>query len=207
MICRIIPAIILAISVVLYGGQNKTLLSNEAIATKLLVEESLQKIYLHTPKTLNLVIEVSGENPEISGWIQQNIIDSCIVQNYSVYVKSDDSIDSALVVDILDPNITFEYHSLGNKWLFFNKGYKRVCTSNFHISIRENNGMVLMSQNVDNNVADTLSNIRKVENKKLAFTSGKKFDSLIGKKLIEPVLITASTITMVYLFYSLRSGK
>jgi hypothetical protein len=206
LICRILT-ISLLIFVNLYGGQDKVVLSNEEVATKLMVEESLQRIYLHTPKFSKLVIEVREEKPEISKWIQQNIIDSCIAQNYSVYINFDDSIGSAFVVDISNPNITFEYHSLGSKWLFFNKGYKRVCKSNFHISIRENNGMVIMSHNFTNNFSDTLSNISEVEDEKIKFTIGIKFDSLIGKRIIEPVLITASTITMVYLFYSLRSGK
>lgn len=206
MIYRILT-ICLVICVNLYGDQDKAVLSNEVVAKNLIVEESLKRIYLHIPKYSKLVIKVSEERPEISKWIQQNIIDSCIVQNYSVYINSDDPKDSALVVDISNPNITFEYHSLGSKWLFFKKGYKRVCKSSFHFSIRDHNRMVITSQNFTNSFSDTLSNISKVENEKLTFTVGKKFDSLIGEKIIEPVLITASTITMVYLFYSLRSGK
>lgn len=188
-------------------GITKTPLSNEEIAKKLLVEPALQQIYFHAPKSSRLIIQKHGENSDLSTWMEQSLIDSCFAHDYPVYFKLADSMDSTMVVEIAQPDITFTYHSMGKKWLFFNKGYKRVITSSFHISIKGENGKVLLSQNFSDNFADTLSNITEIENAKLLFTKGKKIKSSIGKQLIEPVLITASTITVVYLFYSLRSGK
>lgn len=191
----------------IHDGITKTPLSNEAIAKKLLIEPALQQIYFHADKSSRLIIQNQGENSDLSMWMEQNVIDSCFANNYSVYSKLSDSMDSTIIVEITQPSITFAYHSIGNKWLFFNKGYKRLITSNFHISITEKNGKLLFSQNFSDNFADTLSNIAEIENERLIFTKGEKIKSSIGKQLIEPVLITASTVTVVYLFYSLRSGK
>ncbi len=188
-------------------GIGDTVPSNEEIAQKLLVETAIQQIYLHTSKSSKLVIQSNVENSDLAAWIRQNLIDSSLAHDYSVYVQPKDSLNSALIVEISHPDITFEYKSIGSKWLFFNKGYKRTVKSNFHISVREKNGMVLLSQLFTRNFEDTLKSIKKVENDKLLFTKGEKINSSIGERLIEPVLITASAITVVYLFYSLRSGK
>lgn len=207
LIYRIILILSLVISISLQGGNTNITISNEGIAKKLLVEKALQQIYGYAPKYSRLVIQVEGKNSEISQWMQQNIIDSCIVKKYSVFIKSEHSIDSSLSVDISNPDITFEYHSLGKKLLLFNKRYKRIGNSNFHISIKAITGKILSSQNFSSNFNDTLSNVNKIENEKLSFTKGKRNESQFGKRIIEPLLITASTITMVYLFYSLRSSK
>jgi hypothetical protein len=184
--------------------------SNEDIAKKLLVETALEHVYLHADEFGTLVfpyMPTGGENSALSVWMQQSLIDSAIAADYSVYLETGDLPDSAIAVEITDQNITFEYRPIGNKWLFFNKGYKRSVKSGFHIYLKEKSGEILLSQQFSENFEDTVSNIGVLEDEKLVFTKGRKINSSLGKRLIEPVLITASTITMVYLFYSLRSGK
>jgi len=207
---RIAVTISLLCSVFALSVYSNSIPSNEDIAKKLLVETALEQVYLHATEFGTLVfpnMPTAGENSALSIWMQQSLIDSAIVADYSVYLEASDSPDSAIAVEINDQTITFEYESIGNKWLFFNKGYKRSVKSDFHMSIREENGKVLLSQQFSENFEDTVSNIDVLEDEKLDFTRGKKINSSLGKLLIEPVLITASTITMVYLFYSLRSGK
>lgn len=208
---RIAVTISLLCSVFALNVYTNSIPSNEDIAKKLLVETALEQVYLHAGEFGTLVfpdVRSGAENSALSAWMQQNLIDSAIAADYSVYLETDESPDSAIAVEITDQNITFEYVSIGNKWLLFNKGYKRNVKSGFHISMREEkNGRVLLSQQFSKNFEDTVSNIGVIENEELVFTRGKKLNSALGRRLIEPVLITAATITMVYLFYSLRSGK
>lgn len=189
------------------NGVGDTTLSNEEIAQNLLVEKTLHQIYLHASESSKLIIQSGPQNSELARWMKQNIIDSCVAHEYNVYLRPLDSLKSSLIVEISKPDITFKYESIGHKWLFFNKGYKRTVKSIYHISIRENGGKVLLSQLFTHNFEDTLKNIEKIENDRLMFTKGNGKNSSIGKRLIEPVLVTASAITVVYLFYSLRSGK
>lgn len=184
--------------------------SNEDVAKKLLVETCLEQVYLHAAEFETLVFSnprIAVQNPALSEWMRKSLVDSTLRRGYSVYVEPNNAPDSAIVVEITDQSITFEYESIGHKWLFFNKGYRRSVASGFHISITEPDGKVLLSQQFSENFEDTVSNINAIEDEKLIFARGKKINSSLGKRLIEPVLITASTITMVYLFYSLRSGK
>jgi hypothetical protein len=208
---RIAVIICLLCSVFGLSAYSNSIPSNEDIAEKLLVETAVKQVYLHANKFGTLVfpnVRTGGEYSALSEWMQQSLIDNAISADYSVYLETGDPPDSAIAVEITGQNITFEYESIGNKWLFFNKGYKRSVKSGFHISIREEkNGKVLLSQQFSENFEDTVSNIAVIEDEKLTFTKGKKLNTSLGKRLIEPVLITAATITMVYLFYSLRSGK
>jgi hypothetical protein len=190
-----------------YAGST---ISNEVIARKLIVDGALEQVHLQASEVgavVCIIVQDGHGNSEISSWMKRCLIDSAVKAGYAVYTQLEEAPDSAAIVEIADANIKFEYESIGNKWLFFNRGYNRSAEGDFHISIRKKNGKVLFSQQVHKDFADTLSSTDMVENGELVFTKGKKTDPSLGKRLIEPVLITASTITMVYLFYSLRSGK
>lgn len=196
--------------VCLLNAHANPIISNEEIARKLLVDAALEQVNLQNSGVgvvLCIIVQDGPENSAISSWMRQCLIDSTIKAGYSVYTQLKEAPDSATVVEIASQDITFEYKSTGNRWVFFNRGYCRSAESDFHILIRKKNGKVLFSQQFHKEFADTLSSIDMVENEKLVFTKGIKTKPSLGKRVIEPVLITASTITMVYLFYSLRSGK
>jgi len=183
------------------------ILSNEEVARQIIVEPVLQQLFKEIPDSAILTFLIKETNAELSGWTKQNLVDSCIAHGYAVYDEVDSIPGSFEIIEIRSAEISFEYKSSGKKWLFLNKGYKRIVNCEFHISITKNTGKIIFSKRFSNIFEDIVPNIKMVENKRLSFTKGKKLDSSITNKLIEPVLITASAATVVYLFYSLRSGN
>ena len=181
--------------------------TNEKIARRMLVEPALQYLFMQVGDSAKLTFALEETNADLLGWMKQNLVDSCIAHGYSVYNNPENIQDTFEIVEISEPEILFEYKSAGKKWLFFNKGFKRIVTGDFHFSIRKNSGKIIFSRQISKTYEDIVSNIEAIENETLPFTKGKRSGSSIAKKLIEPVLITASAVTVVYLFYSLRSGN
>lgn len=193
--------------ILLANESQQGIFSNEKVARKIIIKSALQQVFNQIVDTTQLTIIIKETDANLSRWMKQNLVDSCIAHGYTVYDELNHIPGSFTIVEISGAEISFEYRSAGKKWLFFNKGYKREAKCRFHLSIRKSSGRIVFSKQISNIFNDTVSNIKKLENEQLPFTKGTKSGSSIAKKLIEPVLITASAVTVVYLFYSLRSGN
>lgn len=194
----------------IHQGSADSIPSNRQLAVRLMVEPALQHIYHYSSLSSApqaLLFPPNESDSELSRWFRQSLIDSCVARDYTVFVNSSNARDSLISVEIAQPDITFEYRSAGRRWVFFNKGYLRQVKSDFHLSIKTEQGRVLLSRRFNDEFQDGIKDINAIEDKDLTFTKGRKTGSAIAKRLLEPALITAATVTMVYLFYSLRSGK
>lgn len=139
----------------------------------------------------------------------QNLTDSCLAQKYLVYSSPDSGISYGYALEISGARVQIQYHSAGRHWLFFKKGVRRTFAGDFHLQAMRPDQQIIYSRRVTVSYQDTIPAglLEEVENPDLPFTQGTKSDSSVIKRWLEPVLITATTITLIYLFYSLRSTK
>ncbi len=184
--------------------QDKTPTNKEVIA-RLLISPALQLIKTTTPLQGGLSIS-SPDNTPLSKWLVQILTDSCLQQKYLVYSPRTDSV-STYVVEVTTPQIEIQYRSGGRKWGLFPGNVKRRVIGSYHIQIKDEKGRVRISQEISGTYEDKISRdaLPDVENEKLEFTRGVHYPSTFRKKWLEPVLITATTATMIVLFYTLRN--
>jgi hypothetical protein len=152
---------------------------------------------------------VSEALTDFSQWTLKSLVDNAVSNSFQVYTNMDSAVTVDKVVTISEENISYFYNSLGTKWLFKNKGYHRVARGELHLAIQENDGKIVFSQFISEIYQDTITSksIKYIEDPNLTFTKGEKTNSSFGKNIVGPVLFTAATLTVVYLFYSLRSDN
>ncbi len=150
----------------------------------------------------------AGTEP-LSNWMAQILTDSCLSKNYLVYSSADSGIANKYSVLISDASVKIEYRSGGKKWLFFNKRVHRSFQGSYHLQISNPDGRIVLSRINSVHYQDIIPSgaEKEVENQGLAFTKGTKSVSSFIKRWLEPVLVTATTASVVFLFYTLRSER
>jgi hypothetical protein len=100
------------------------------------------------------------------------------------------------------------YRPVAKNILFRTSKYERSIESLLSFYIKEKDESIIYSYSKIQQMTDTLntSQLEKVENKFLPFTSGTRLESGWVRKLFEPAVVTITTIGVVLLFYSLRSS-
>ncbi|GEM_PF-6259588 len=180
--------------------------TNQDILIRLLISPALKLIKSNIPSQKGLSI-TSPDNSPLSKWLVQILTDSCLQQKYLVYSPPRSDSVSAYVVEVTAAQSEIQYRSGGRKWLVFPGDVKREVQGSSHLQIKDERGRVLSSQEIRGRYADHIP--RKVlpvmENEKLEFTRGVHQPSAFRKKWLEPILITATTATVIVLFYTLRS--
>lgn len=180
--------------------------SNEDVAADLLVHSTLEKLKTSLPDVVAITVYApSGNN--IEGWFKQILTDSCLQENYLVYSYPKKDSADAVLLEISGTAVEINYKSIGRKWLIGSKGFQRTITSKSHLQFRNKENQVLFSQEITGEYQDVISGdfLKKAENEALPFTKGTKSADPFIKRWLEPVIITASTMTVGYLFYTLRS--
>ena len=187
---------------------QSNIINNKEVAEKLLIKTTLNFLSNYVSESEKIKI-ISDESTEFSIWILQSLIDTSVNYGFQVYTKTDSVsiIDNEIILS--EESITYNYSSLGTKWLFKNKGFRREVEGELHLTIRENDGKVVFSRIISEIYQDTITSksIKHIEDPNLSFTKGEKHNSSFSKKVIGPVIFTAATLTVVYLFYSLRSNN
>jgi len=160
---------------------------------------------------INGPISIESRQKELfANWTAQILTDSCLRRKILVYSPPDSSEGSAdYSIVISDPRVEITYQSAGRRWLLFRKGLNRWVEGGYHLQITDREHRVLVSRYIVGSEQDIVPNdaIDAIENDTLPFTRGTKLDSPFIKRWLEPLIITATTMTVVYLFYSLRSKK
>lgn len=190
-------------------GSQDQVISNEEIARVMLLSPLMKKITANVMKNERINFLPEEEQSSFLKWVTRGLLDSCVARGFTVFRNGDSLSGFDREIILTDGDMRFSYRSLGNKLLFFNKGYRRTATGKLHLTIQEKNGRVVFSKLISEIYQDTISSksIKVVETENLSFTKGEKIDSSIAKKIVGPLIFTAATITVVYLFYSLRSGS
>ncbi|MEJ2537667.1 MAG: hypothetical protein P8048_11570 [Calditrichia bacterium] len=80
---------------------------------------------------------------------------------------------------------------------------------NINYSVQNQSGKILFSGSINPEFRDVLSRskLKTVESNHYSFTKGQKIDSKFFAYFFEPLLVTVTTVGVVYLFFSLRSGS
>ncbi len=191
-----------------HGFLQNRVIVNEGVIANLLVPKALENIVKTISADQRIQI-MANQNNEADHWLAQILTDSCLERNYLVYSSRDSATETDFVIKIADVKVAITYHPTGKKLLIFNKGFRRSVTAEFRLLIREQNSRIRVDKKIKNNYTDILSasSLGSVENKEKFFTIGTKKQSTFINRWLEPVIITAATASVVFLFYSLRSDN
>ncbi len=179
---------------------------NETVIAGLLVPSMLEMIRQAVPPEQSVTVQPLMPDA-FSQWLSQILLDSCLQRNYFVYSAADSAVPGAFVIKVGEGQTRITYESAGKKLLFFNKGVRRQVNAHSRLILENTRGRVLFSEIITGEYRDVIagSQREKVENPQYPFTMGTKKTSPFINRWLEPVLITAATSTVIYLFYSLRS--
>lgn len=182
--------------------------TNQEILSRVFTAPILKLLADSLPPAGALVIRESPGGG-LEAWLIQNLTDSCLAQKYLVYSSPDSGVSYDYALEISGARVQIQYHSAGRRWLFFKKGVRRTFEGDFHLRAIRHDRQILYSRRVMVSHQDVIPAglLERVENPDLPFTQGTKSGSSVINRWLEPVLITATTITLIYLFYSLRSKK
>jgi len=100
------------------------------------------------------------------------------------------------------------YRPIGRNLLLRENRFERSFDTLLSFYIKNKDESIEHSHSRNIVVKDTISanDLNQIENGMFQFSRGVKTESGWVRKVLEPVVITATTIVIVYLFFSLRSG-
>lgn len=182
--------------------------TNQEVISRIFVIPFLE--ILSDSLKINGSISIESAQKELfSNWTAQILTDSCLRKKILVYSPPDSGGMADYSIVVSDPRVQITYQSAGRRWLVFRKGLNRWIEGGYHLQITDREHRVLVSRYILGFERDIVPNnaIDAIESDTLPFTKGTKLGSTFIKRWLEPVIITATTMTVVYLFYSLRSQK
>jgi hypothetical protein len=188
--------------------QTNEVLSNKKIISDIFVNPVVQ--VLSDSLNFSGSVTIRSAQPELlSSWAAQNLTDSCLEKNFLVYSPPDSINTADYSIVISNPQVEITYRSAGRRWLFFKKGIERSVQGEYHLLITNKEHRVLLSRQITGFEKDVINEdvIKQIEDENLPFTKGTKIGQTFIKCWLEPIIITATTMTVVYLFYTLRSEK
>lgn len=183
---------------------------NETAIARLISRPILTLLQPHVQAPMPLLIDISDTSDEVlQHWMRQVIEDSMLKNNFIVYKKPGKHLNLYFSLRVTRPLIRVTYRLKGRKWLLFTRKVERTVRVAFHVQLISPEQQIVYSQKLEQQYRDEIPGhaLKKLENPLLPFTSGTKESSTFINRIVEPVLISGATITVVYLFYILRSGR
>lgn len=158
--------------------------------------------------TAKEVIISSVMKDEINQWLVSRIRDELLKNDIPVFEDIEEISDSSSTIVIQNTFIKIFYKPVAKNLLLRNSKYERNIESLLSFYIKEADESIIYSYSKTQQMTDTLlaSQLDQVENRFHLFTQGETLESGWMKKFFEPAIITVTTIGVVFLFYSLRSG-
>ena len=154
------------------------------------------------------VLLTSEAETDISRWGLERLRSELIKREIIVLNDNLDIVKSVYRLNLQNIDVQIFYRPIKKNLLLRNSRYERNIATVLSYYIIENNESIIYSFSKTDHVADTLktSQLREIENSFYEFTKGERVESGWIRKFFEPALITITTIGIIYLFYSLRSG-
>lgn len=151
----------------------------------------------------------TGDSNELGKWIQEKVKQALMEENYAIYPLAGLQSKSIPVVYLKSLQTEIVYRPTKINWFLRTSRYKREIKASLLFYITGKNGSVVFTADKNLQYADEVnrSDISRIENPLYSFSVGTKLESKTIKRLVEPLIITTSTIGMVYLFFTLRSGS
>jgi len=180
---------------------NLDILNNQLVSPVLMAVDS--KI-----KSGEAVIISAIMNDEINQWLVSRIRNELLKSDIPVYENIEGVSDTSTAVIIQNTFINIYYKPIAKNLFLRNSKYERHIESLLSFYIKSADESIIDSYSKTQQMTDTLlaDQLGKVESRFYLFTQGKTLESGWIKKIFEPAIITVTTIGVVFLFYSLRSG-
>jgi hypothetical protein len=179
---------------------------NLEIITNHLIDEvsaAIDSIQLN-PTYIKIIL---NQKDDIGEWWKENIRKFLIGRNFLIDENDLESNHDKFYIVLERAQSEIKYFPNKRNFILKTSGYQRSISGSFSFYIKNQEGIVLFSQVKEFTEMDEIkaSSIND-ENSFFLFTYGTKMESKFIKRLVEPILVTAATAGVVYLFYSLRSG-
>ncbi len=200
-----ISFVLLLISNFLYSNncyaQIKT---NQEIIKELVMNEIFNSIEMLSDKPDSIQIILRGQS-DIEKWVVEKLRTEVLERDITLLENNQDSVFQ-IIIEKIETQIT--YRGKNRSILLSYSNYEREIRAiiSFFLKNERNTVLFNFSEELKNIDLITRNSIEKVENRLLPFTVGSKAESKFIKRFFEPIIVTAVTISAVYLFFSLRSS-
>lgn len=199
----------------LNGAQDLKPKSNFEIFSQISTQCVQEILDAHLPKTVKKVSLQGVNSADSLNWFLENIlfnllnrqgIDSILIQPKSGAAVFNFKNTILIKFSIISLDLNYETES---HWRITNKS-----TVNRHFDVHlffqiidEQNGTILWSGEGSRQYMDQVNQkqISKLESKSIQFTRAKFHHRSVYSRFIEPVIVIATTGTIIYLFYAFRS--
>jgi hypothetical protein len=150
----------------------------------------------------------SGLSTDISHWGVERLRAELIKREIPVIDENNNSNKPFYSLILQNIGAKIYYRPIKKNLLLRNSKYERNIATVLSYYLKENDESIIHSYSKTDQMVDTLktSQLQEIENGFYNFTKGERVESGWIRKFFEPALITITTIGIVYLFYSLRSG-
>jgi hypothetical protein len=181
--------------------------TNLEVLEEILVDPVVSCLDTFADPTTSILIE-NASLSEFHIWMRDNLRRKLIDEGYAVYDR--ETVSNEQMYTIVVENLATEiyYRPIGRNLLLRENRLERSFNTLLSFYIKNKDESIEHSHSKNIVVKDTISvaQFDEIENNLFQFSRGVKTESGWMKKYFEPVVITATTIVIVYLFFSLRSG-
>lgn len=178
--------------------------TNQEIIKGLVINEIFNSIEKLSAKPDSIQIILRGQS-DIEKWIVEKLRTEVLDRGITLLENNQDS-SFQIIIEKVETQIT--YRGKNRSILLNYSNYEREIRAIISFFLKNEHNTVLFnfSEELTNIDLITRNSIEKVENRLLPFTVGSKAESKFIKRFLEPIIATAVTISVVYLFFSLRSS-
>jgi len=202
---NLIFIVLLLISVFLYSNNcYSQIKTNQEIIKELVINEIFNSIEKLSDKPDSIQIILRGQS-DIEKWVVEKLRTEVLEQDITLLENNQDS-SFQIIIEKIETQIT--YRGKNRSIFLYYSNYEREIRALISFFLKNERNTVLFNFSEELKRIDLINrnSIEKVENRLLPFTVGSKAESRFIKRFLEPIIVTAVTISAVYLFFSLRSS-
>ena len=178
-----------------------------------IIAEQLCPPVMHTLDSLSMDstrVKIKLEKKsDLGNWLIKKLLEQFIQKQVILYDTSAEVSGNLLVVKINTVDSEIFYRGKKRNLFLRTTKFERIISSYLSYSVQNQSGKILFSGSINPEFRDVLSRskLKTVESNYYSFTKGQKIDSKFFAYFFEPLLVTVTTVGVVYLFFSLRSGS
>jgi hypothetical protein len=189
-------------------SQPAMVLTNEEIIWKQVGFPTLQAIDSLSGDTTGVQIRLEKQS-ELGIWLDKKLQEQIIKNQVILYDTLADVSGNLLILNIGPVASEIFYRSKKRNLFLRTTKFERIINTYLSFSLRDKNGKILIARSLVPEYRDTIKNssLKTVESNYYQFTRGEKIESKFINYFVEPLLVTVTTVGVVYLFFSLRSGS
>ncbi len=204
----ILAAVLMLLCFFLAAAAGDAPQGNLAVLREIAADPLAQKVDSLVPRAANLTIVLEEENP-LGEWLKIQVAEAALSEGYTLFDAAGEPDEPGYQVIIAAAGADITYAVADRNLLFRVSRYRRTVRSTVLAQIITPDERIAYTGTLEKQFEDLIDSgdIGQVENTLYSFSVGTKTESRFIKRLVEPVLITATTVGVVYLFYTLRSSS